>query len=362
MAFLDNTGDIVLDAVLTDAGRKRLAQGDGSFRIVKFAFGDDEVDYTLYRNSNSVAGRHPSGSAYYDLNILQTPVLEAFTNNTSMMKSKLVTYSRNDLLYLPVVKLNDGSGPAGWPECSTTSVAVTKNLANTWWTAATWKNAGYIMTADKTTSDSVLESTGSQIGFKFGDDSQIANANPLIFEQGLDTPNLTVQKLSPGDLRRETQYLVEVDNRLIRLFPGGNRSTQAATPAFIDDDNIASYFFSYNSDSGQYFELQDGGGQIPPLNLIQGDNGFTADLRSVLGSPNDNSGRYGLRFGFRIGSSDSIKLSTRLFTEFGRTQSGQLLSSNDTTTSYRVIDTTVRVTGFTTGYRVDVPIRIAKKV
>ena len=35
------------------------------------------------------------------------------------------------------------------------------------------------MTADKTTSDSVLESTGSQIGFKFGDDSQIANANPL---------------------------------------------------------------------------------------------------------------------------------------------------------------------------------------
>ena len=165
MAFLDNTGDIVLDAVLTDAGRKRLAQGDGSFRIVKFAFGDDEVDYTLYRNSNSVAGRHPSGSAYYDLNILQTPVLEAFTNNTSMMKSKLVTYSRNDLLYLPVVKLNDGSGPAGWPECSTTSVAVTKNLANTWWTAATWKNAGYIMTADKTTSDSVLESTGSQIGF-----------------------------------------------------------------------------------------------------------------------------------------------------------------------------------------------------
>ena len=37
MAFLDNSGDIILDAVLTDAGRKRLAKGDGSFKILKFA-------------------------------------------------------------------------------------------------------------------------------------------------------------------------------------------------------------------------------------------------------------------------------------------------------------------------------------
>ena len=37
MAFLDNSGDIILDAVLTDAGRERLAKGDGSFKITKFA-------------------------------------------------------------------------------------------------------------------------------------------------------------------------------------------------------------------------------------------------------------------------------------------------------------------------------------
>ena len=36
MAFLDNSGDIILDAVLTDTGRFRLARGDGSFKIVKF--------------------------------------------------------------------------------------------------------------------------------------------------------------------------------------------------------------------------------------------------------------------------------------------------------------------------------------
>ena len=44
MAFLDNSGDIILDAVLTDTGRFRLAKGDGSFKIVKYAFADDEID------------------------------------------------------------------------------------------------------------------------------------------------------------------------------------------------------------------------------------------------------------------------------------------------------------------------------
>ena len=59
MAFLDNSGDIILDAVLTDLGRERLSRGDGSFRITKFALGDDEIDYTLYRNANSSLGAQP---------------------------------------------------------------------------------------------------------------------------------------------------------------------------------------------------------------------------------------------------------------------------------------------------------------
>ena len=70
MAFLDNSGDIILDAVLTDTGRLRLAKGDGSFNITKFALGDDEINYTLYDKN------HPSGSPYYDVEILQSPVLE----------------------------------------------------------------------------------------------------------------------------------------------------------------------------------------------------------------------------------------------------------------------------------------------
>ena len=42
MAFLDNSGDIILDAVLTTLGRRRMAEG--RFRITKYAFGDDEIE------------------------------------------------------------------------------------------------------------------------------------------------------------------------------------------------------------------------------------------------------------------------------------------------------------------------------
>ena len=77
MAFLDNSGDIILDAVLTDLGRMKMAEGN--FSINKFALADDEIDYTLFDIN------HVSGSAYHDLKIMQTPVLEAFTNNTSVI-------------------------------------------------------------------------------------------------------------------------------------------------------------------------------------------------------------------------------------------------------------------------------------
>ena len=57
MAFLDDSGDIILDAVLTDEGRMRLAKGN--FQITHFAFGDDEVDYSNFDAT--------TGSMYMDL-------------------------------------------------------------------------------------------------------------------------------------------------------------------------------------------------------------------------------------------------------------------------------------------------------
>ena len=98
MAFLDNSGDIILDAVLTDLGRKRLAEG--RFNVTKFALSDEEINYQLWDTTQAY-------SSYYDLQILQTPILEAFTSNESLLKSKLFSLARTNLLYMPVMKINN---------------------------------------------------------------------------------------------------------------------------------------------------------------------------------------------------------------------------------------------------------------
>ena len=101
MGFLDNSGDIILDAVLTDTGRFRLAKGDGSFRIAKFGLGDDEIDYNLYDTS------HPNGSNFYGAVIENMPVLEAFVDENQLMRYKLVTLPK-ETARLPILDIVGG--------------------------------------------------------------------------------------------------------------------------------------------------------------------------------------------------------------------------------------------------------------
>jgi hypothetical protein len=101
MAILNPT-TITVDAILTTKGRELLARNDGSFQITQFALADDEIDYTLY-NPN-----HPSGSAFYGEAIENVPVLEAFPNESQIMRYKLVTLPRGTSK-LPVINLGYNS-------------------------------------------------------------------------------------------------------------------------------------------------------------------------------------------------------------------------------------------------------------
>jgi len=101
MAYLNNTA-VTVDAILTKKGRELLAKGDGSFRITQFALSDDEIDYTLYNPSQ------PSGSAFYGEAIENMPLLEAFPDETQIMKYKLVTLPRGTAR-MPVLNIGYSS-------------------------------------------------------------------------------------------------------------------------------------------------------------------------------------------------------------------------------------------------------------
>ena len=293
MAFLDNSGDIILDAVLTDAGRRRLARGDGTFQIRKFALGDDEINYRLY-NPN-----HASGSAYYDLEILQTPVLEAFTNQTSQMNHRLLTLASNDFLYLPVIEIFE------------TKLTTRDSTTN-----------AFLVAVNETTENTT--NISAETGVIYGENTNNINSTTIRLDQGVDANgNLAISQLS-GELL-ETQYTIQMDDRLGRPATASGNSLR---PSFIDEDQLATYFVSQGS---------------PAISLI---TDTTADASSI-------NGQRGTRLDFRVKASLDLNGSDTLFTRLGGT-------STVNTVAVKHIDSVIKVTGVTTGYSIDVPVRFIK--
>ena len=134
MGYLDNS-IVTVDAILTKKGRELLARGDGSFKITQFALADDEIDYTLY-NPN-----HPNGSAYYGEAIEKMPLLEAFPDETQIMKYKLTTLPRGTAklpildLGFSAIRLKQGA-----------SLAITPQTLNYLGASQTFESAGYVAT------------------------------------------------------------------------------------------------------------------------------------------------------------------------------------------------------------------------
>tara|TARA_Y100001973_G_C5208316_1_gene343369 strand:- start:5066 stop:5782 length:717 start_codon:yes stop_codon:yes gene_type:complete len=87
MGYLDNS-TIVVDAVLTKEGRKRLAQGQG-LDIQYFTLSDSGIDYRLWNPD------HPSGSAFYGEAIENLPSLEAIPRGEFYLRNKLVTLNQS---------------------------------------------------------------------------------------------------------------------------------------------------------------------------------------------------------------------------------------------------------------------------
>ena len=284
---------------LTDAGRQRLARGDGSFNVTKFAFGDEEINYRTFD------GKHASGSAYYDLEILQTPILEAFTDNRSTMKSKCISLARNDHLYLPVIQLYENG-------------ASQKHSSST-----------FLVCANRTTE----EDFDTVTGVIFGERPTVGEGFVRL-DQGLDTNGSPPATIGISSDLVETQFSIEIDNRLGTIT--GLRGRNAAV-SFIDDDQKATYVLGRGGTGGYVTNI----------------SGLTDPLDGAFNGPR------GTRLEFKIRISVELNSSDTLFTRLGGTTS--INNKDGVSTSVKFIDTYVRVTGLTTGYSVDVPVRFIKK-
>ena len=330
MAFLDNSGDIILDAVLTDAGRLSLARGDGSFKVSHFAVADDEIDYGLFNKS------HPSGSAYYDLEILQTPVLEAMTNASIGLKHKLVSYSDPNLLYMPVLKMNTKADSSNTKMNTITTMA--KNV--------------HVVAVDQSTMN--LWSTVERNPGILNGINPAKRTSYIRIDQGLDTPEIPKDRPLPPDLM-ETQFSLQMDRRLGH--PVSVNGNQRPSLRFIDNQNIATYVVASargTATTGQSGFVSAVIGQTREEILTN-----AVDQESVLQGPS------GVKVQFKIRSSLDLQSDTTafLFKKLGSTVTvgASNIPNSSSNVTFYYIDSKIRLTALSTGYSIDIPVRFIKK-
>ncbi len=148
MGYLNNQL-VTIDAILTKKGRELLAKGQGGFNITQFALSDDEIDYTVYNPS------HPSGSAYYGEAIENMPLLEAFPDETQIMKYKLATLPRGTAK-MPIISL----GLESVVLKQTANTSITPQTLNYLDNNSTTEPSGYVFTISDVRLMSSFAATG----------------------------------------------------------------------------------------------------------------------------------------------------------------------------------------------------------
>ena len=122
MGFLDHTtNNIIVDAVLTDKGREKLAQSGagGGLNIVKYAFADNEVDYTLLKKYGETVGKEKIEK--------NTPIFEANTDSTASYNT-LIDYVVGAV---PTILIDDDSqtgAPNGFAQITNSNGVATSDF------------------------------------------------------------------------------------------------------------------------------------------------------------------------------------------------------------------------------------------
>lgn len=306
-SFLQNHGDIILDAVLTDYGRKLLAKGDGSFNISKFAFADDEIDYTLFDpNKNSFIN---------DEKIMETPIMEAVTNNAASMKCPLISLTVDNILFMPVMKLNTNLVKSGSFDGFTGFIIPVDNN-----NVDTLRTSRYL-TSNNSYFEGVLNNGNREIIVDHGLDSDKLNKNESLRDR--------------FPMMFETQFNVYVDNRFSSLGKNNNSNLSAIMAMSVDDDNVAIYKITDQT-------VSNGLGFVTTIN--------TTDLNTPI------RGTKGTRTAFTLIPNLDLTATDTLFNKYGKVMKLKY-GSND---EFYTIRSFITIEGINTGCSIEIPVLFAK--
>ena len=360
MAFLDNCGTIILDAVLTDVGRRKMAQGN--FDVRKFALGDDEVDYGLFITAE-IGTSGSDGSHDSERRILSQSMWEALESPSAAINYGLHSFERPDLLYLPELKLNYSGSVVRTPDQGDGQAQPHKQegFARPWPNGRRLDSGGIFHLA-------VNEETVNKLKDEFSGDTTfiLESHNPsaakIIIESGIDTTSITATSTSRHAFIMEPDlldnyYQVYADSRFFSYILG---PPKGSTFRNIGDGSLLANFEPLQRsvrvslptivDKYDTYLLAGVDNKVAYTSTTPTDKNVSA-IRGPRGTV--------LALGFDVINEiagNSTTTSNQKYTIFGKTDQTLFGGSN----KYDYIDSTIYVMGVTSGARIQVPLRIIR--
>ena len=332
MAFLDNSGTIILDAVLTDVGRKRLTQG--KFNVSKFLLGDDELDYSLIDMTTE------------DFSNVETqPLFEAFAGEDANITYGLVSYPSDDITYIPHIKVNTKIKSAVRP------------------IARPGYQDSYLVAANRETAKKIK--TLSAASNSFLENDNVSNLK-LFVESGIgEKPGFSIPRDPKSRERyilnlglRDSYYAVSCDSRFIETVLSSKPSS------YFRNDNAGRLYSNFqplmrrvktslNAPIDMYETYL-----IPAVpNLLYNYNGTGLDTTySMFVGPRSTIFAMNVKIVDKLTSpSGSSTIDTR-YNRFGKLEQTPFGGSS----KFDIIDTVIYVEGMTTSSRLEIPIKILR--
>jgi hypothetical protein len=356
MAYLKTSDSIVIQATLTDKGKKLLSRGN--FKVAKFALGDDEIDYSLLDpktidtdgyepallNSEMFEAYKPTHSnIQYGLDSFDAAILHLTSEEIGKFAD--IEHLHASILYLPILKINS-------------KLSVSPTLSS---------SVHYLSVNDETT-----QKLDSIANFKFLTTNRLENIK-FVVESGLDIPaDLTV----PPDRNNRREYILEkylldvdyflyADNRFITKVCGIQQSSEFKN--FPSGEVLINFLTDRESPPVSYASEFDNYATY----ITKGISNHTyvfPDVSDTWESSANSSSFGGPRGGvvaFNPLINEELKgssTSTRDFrySDFGKT--AQIVFSELPTSKFDYIDTTIYIIGATSNARLQIPVRLIRYV
>jgi len=340
MAFQKDAGGIILDAILTDLGRERMAQGN--FKVAKFSLGDDEIDYSF--------GSKKTGEVEWSISGTKLPpVLEAFSQESANINYGLFDFTSDDILYVPIIKTNS-------------KVKL----------AASSFNDYFYICANKETAKKVKSDIGEQYVLQSG----VIEQQYILIESGILIPGpKTIEgvattfesDLSPTIQNKKAYilnmslydkyFLVYTDDRFV------NRVLCSPKDSIFENDSNNNLYYNMGPlktsvpismppivDNFEAYRIEATDHRILTTEVADAGNEYTA-----FNGPRGTIFAINLKINDLL-TSDSNSSANFRYSKFGSTNVGVFGGSN----RYDFINSTIYVQGLSSNSRLQIPIRIIR--